>query len=428
MRHSIALAVALALAPTARAANSNQTVNVQGVLRDATGALQSMAAGVDISLYNSQTATTPFYTQHFSTVPVDNGFFTVELAGSSLVFAAQPEAWIGITVDGDPSELPRQHLDAAPYAFSAGSADTISAACSGCITNVMLGGSIDGSKITGTVASATSATQLGGVAAANYQQAVNPAACPAGQVYSGIATDGTATCTANVSVPFSSITGWPANCTAGQYLVGYSGGTQVCAALNFTTAGGTNGSATTVARGDHTHPGVGTGWQKIYDQAYNANGTQTINVSPVNGTITLRILFSGSVTPFSGPSEIYLQRNDASGPTTTNYNSFIIGEQVGATGVVYNTVPVQPGFIMGRTTSASNSEMNFDYEFSELSGNLLGAIGHGMGATHVDGTAMATTMFRASGNNEYSTVTTSISIKFWNTSNVNGRFTVLQLM
>lgn len=122
----------LLLAGAAAAANSNQTINIQGVLRDATGALQSMAVGLDVNLYSSATSTTPFYTQHFATVGVDNGFFTVELAGSGLSFSGVADAWLGVQVSGDPAELPRQHLDSAPYAFTAGGLD-----CSGCVTTAM---------------------------------------------------------------------------------------------------------------------------------------------------------------------------------------------------------------------------------------------------------------------------------------------------
>jgi hypothetical protein len=428
----VAIGLVLALPSVARAAGSSQSINVQGILRNGSGDLQSMGVGMDVGLYDTATAATPFYLQHFATVPIDNGFFTIELSGPTLSFTGHPDAFIGILVNGDPAELPRQHLDAAPYALNAASADTLSPACNGCITNTMLGSSIDGSKV-GKVATATSAdsatnaTQLGGVAAASYQRAITPASCPAGQVYSGITAAGAGTCTGLVStattasaVPFSGITGIPAACASGQFLVGYSGGNAVCAGLNFTTSGGNNGTATTVARGDHTHAGLGTGWVKIFDQAYNANGVITIPVTPVAGTFTVRVLFTGTVTPFSGPSEFLLR---TSGGGTTNYNSFIVGE--GA--ATYNTGPVQPGFIMGRTASTSSNEISFDYELTELP-NLLGAVGHGQGATHVDGINQGTLLFRAGGNNEYFTNSTSISIQFWNTSNVNGRFTVLQLL
>ena len=162
---------------------------------------------------------------------------------------------------------------------------------------------------------------------------------------------------------------------------------------------------------------------KIYDQMYNANGTQTINVTPANGTFTVRILFTGFITNCCGnPSEIYLQTG---GGGTTGYNSFITGETVGGT-VAFSTGPLQPGFILARTATTANAELSFDYELTELPGSV-GAIGHGEGATHPHGTA-ATTLLRLGGNNQYTGSSSSLTIQFWNTSNVNGRFTVLQLM
>jgi hypothetical protein len=113
-----------AFAGAARAANSNQSINIQGVLRDAGGNLQSMAVGLDISFYPSEMSATPYYTKHFATVPVDNGYFSVELSDNALNFAANPDTWVGVQVSGDPSELPRQHLDAAPYAITAATAAT----------------------------------------------------------------------------------------------------------------------------------------------------------------------------------------------------------------------------------------------------------------------------------------------------------------
>jgi hypothetical protein len=92
------------------------------VLRDATGALQSMAVGLIVNFYPSQMAMQPFYTQNFPTVAVDNGFFSIELSDPKLSFSANPDTWVGIQVAGDPTELPRQHLAAAPYALVCGNA------------------------------------------------------------------------------------------------------------------------------------------------------------------------------------------------------------------------------------------------------------------------------------------------------------------
>jgi hypothetical protein len=99
------------------AGNSGQSFNIQGVLRDAAGALQSMAVGATINIYSSATATSPFYTKNIPTVPVDNGFFSIELADPMLTFNGQPDAWLGVQIGGDQSELPRQHINATPYAF-----------------------------------------------------------------------------------------------------------------------------------------------------------------------------------------------------------------------------------------------------------------------------------------------------------------------
>jgi hypothetical protein len=127
------------LGTTAFAASpsSNQSINIQGVLRGADGSLQSMAVGLVVNIYSSEMATQPIYSQSFTTVGVDNGFFTVELAGSKLGFSA-PDTWVGVQVAGDPAELPRQHINAVPYAFNAVAADSLSGNCSGCVANAQL--------------------------------------------------------------------------------------------------------------------------------------------------------------------------------------------------------------------------------------------------------------------------------------------------
>lgn len=202
----IVLAAALTLfAPAQAASNSNQTLNVQGVLRDAGGNLQTMAVGLDVNLYNAQNAAAPFYTQHYTTVEVDNGFFTVELAGSGLNFAGVPDGWVGIQVSGDPTELPRQHLDAAPYALNAGAADGLTAACSGCITTAMFAAAAK-APLCGT---ADNATQLNGqsasaylttaTAATTYEAKLSLTTCGAGNYMRGVATDGTVTCAADAN-------------------------------------------------------------------------------------------------------------------------------------------------------------------------------------------------------------------------------------
>ncbi len=161
-------AALLLFTTSAHAANSNQAINIVGVMRDGAGALQSTPVTITVNLYGSPSAATPFFTQTFPTVVAENGFFTVELSGSALSFATVPDAWVGLLVAGDPAELPRQHLDAAPYAMSAVSADSLSSACSGCVTESMI--------------------------APTIQRTLSPSTCPAGSFLSGVAPDGTATC------------------------------------------------------------------------------------------------------------------------------------------------------------------------------------------------------------------------------------------
>src|SRR5689334_11837525 len=126
MRNTIfGLALLTSLGGVARAANVSQTTfAIQGVLRDGTGALQSMAVGLDVNLYPDNAGSKSFYFQHFPTVAVDNGFFTVEVAGDTLSFSSA-DAWVGVQVGGDSAELPRQHITAVPFAFSAASAAAI---------------------------------------------------------------------------------------------------------------------------------------------------------------------------------------------------------------------------------------------------------------------------------------------------------------
>jgi hypothetical protein len=459
----IGLAFVLSIASTAMAANSDKTLNVQGIVRDSAGSLQSTPVDLVVSLYASSAAATSFYTQTLTNVAVENGFFTVELAGAGLDFTAMPDAWIGVRVSTDVAELPRQHLDAAPYAFTSGSADSLSSACVGCVTDAMVASGIAASKITGKVASATMAdsattatnatnatnattatsandsAMLGGVAAASWQRALTPVSCPANQAYNAIAGNGTATCTSTIAnatsatnatnasnVPFSGVSGLPAACTGNtNFLQGYgAGNTAICTALPFTMTGGNNGSANTIARGDHTHPGVGVGWVKIYDQKISGN-TAGIPITPGNTNVgsVIRVVFTGTV--FGNgvtPVRILIQ---TSGGGSSNYNNTFISE-----GAVSATEAEGTGFWAGRSSNLSSTSnfISFDYEISEPS-SLVGALGHGISSSHMDGAA-ATLVGHAGANNEYFTFSSSISVVFVNegANPPSGRLTVLQLL
>jgi hypothetical protein len=140
-------------------------------------------------------------------VQVNNGVFTVELDFGANPFVAGAARYLEIAVkkpaDASYTPLaPRQQLTSSPYAvrtLSAGTADALSTACVGCVSNAQIA-TVDGSKVTGTVAnatnantatSATNANNLGNVAASQYVQTTDSRlsdARPASSINFGTAT------------------------------------------------------------------------------------------------------------------------------------------------------------------------------------------------------------------------------------------------
>ncbi|MBS1795253.1 MAG: hypothetical protein JSS81_15455 [Acidobacteria bacterium] len=106
-----------------------------------------------------------------SSVAVAGGVFAVVLDFGAAPFASGANLFleVGVRPAGNPGAYttlaPRQKLNSVPYAVksnSAGSADALSNACTGCIQNAQIN-SLDGNKVTGTVANAANANQLGGL-------------------------------------------------------------------------------------------------------------------------------------------------------------------------------------------------------------------------------------------------------------------------
>src|SRR5262249_39058778 len=93
------------------------------------------------------------------TIAVIGGIFTVELDFGAAVFTGSPrylEIAVRPTGDTNPYTIlsPRQPLTASPYAIrtlSATAADSLSAACAGCVTSSQIQ-SVAGSQITGSIA------------------------------------------------------------------------------------------------------------------------------------------------------------------------------------------------------------------------------------------------------------------------------------
>ena len=106
-----------------------------------------------------------------SMITVVNGIFTTRLDFGAAAFSATGARYLEIQV-GSTVLTPRQEITSTPFANRAATADALSANCVGCVTSAQIN-SIDGAKVTGTVANAAAAQnsdQLGGVAASNFVQ------------------------------------------------------------------------------------------------------------------------------------------------------------------------------------------------------------------------------------------------------------------
>jgi hypothetical protein len=161
-------------------------------------------------------------------------------------------------------------------------------------------------------------------------------------------------------------------------------------------------------------------WVSIFDTNYKGNGVLTIPIATAG--FTVRILFTGTVTPYSGASEWYA-RTSAGG--ATGYKSYLSAE--GAT-TLTNDPPTQPGFILARTADTNPGPLvSFDYLLTEqpADAGTTGAVGYGQGTAS---TGTGPMIFRTGGQSLYAGNSTSITVQFWNTSNVAGHFVVLQLM
>lgn len=118
-------------------------------------------------------------------VQVTNGIFTVQLDFGSSPFTAGADRFLEISVKhpADPGYTtlaPRQQLTASPFSIrtiSAGAADSLSSNCVACVNDAQISG-VDGSKVTGTVANATTANSAS--TATNADNASNLNNLPAG--------------------------------------------------------------------------------------------------------------------------------------------------------------------------------------------------------------------------------------------------------
>ncbi|MEW5853541.1 MAG: hypothetical protein AB2A00_32490 [Myxococcota bacterium] len=186
IRNVLALAVLLLVgARDVRAAGVPTTLNVQGVLRQTGGGLESGTFNLTFRLYADQTGTNPVYEEVQTGVAVDGGVFSVQLGRVTsldpLDFAAFGTMWLGVTVEGDPDgELPRFPLATTPYAFQAAHADkSVLADTATVATTALAANTLDGLDAT---AFQRALTVRGPLGLSNNELSLSVPGCLEGQV------------------------------------------------------------------------------------------------------------------------------------------------------------------------------------------------------------------------------------------------------
>lgn len=125
MRILRTLAALALLAPAAYAAPL--TLGHQGRLSDSGGAPLEGDHSVTVSIYASSAGGSALWTDTFSAVAFENGYYTLTLGSGAALSASAfdtDDLWVGISVDSGP-ELGRIALTSAPYAIQASKAMSV---------------------------------------------------------------------------------------------------------------------------------------------------------------------------------------------------------------------------------------------------------------------------------------------------------------
>src|SRR3954471_22233941 len=97
--------------------------SVQGVLRDSTGQLQTMAVTVTVSLFDAQSGGNKLAGPFTSSVMATNGLFTYPITDANLQteLSSASQVWLEVTAGGD--TFARQLVNPQLFALQCGTAD-----------------------------------------------------------------------------------------------------------------------------------------------------------------------------------------------------------------------------------------------------------------------------------------------------------------
>jgi hypothetical protein len=102
--------------------SSSDLLQLQGRLSNADGSPVNGSCVFVVSLYATASGGTPVYTQTLSGVEVSAGFYTLSVGAPGAlapVFAANPDLYVGLEVNGTGEMAPRIRLASAGFAFNA---------------------------------------------------------------------------------------------------------------------------------------------------------------------------------------------------------------------------------------------------------------------------------------------------------------------
>jgi hypothetical protein len=220
---AVSAALPLLFAASTSGQTTPTTLGYQGRLTDNSPEQTPLdgTANMTFELWDAQTGGSRLWVEPASgsiPVTVSKGIFSVLLGGNGVpvpasIFAGGTSRYLQMIVDGE-TLTPRHTIASVGYSHQSENSASADQALDGVVTTASYADpawitSLSGSKISGSVPSATTAatatsattavlatnaTQLGGVAASGYQRALATNPCPAGQFYSAISQNGTTVC------------------------------------------------------------------------------------------------------------------------------------------------------------------------------------------------------------------------------------------